>query len=50
MGALSSSMVSAVSLLTGILGMVELGAQSIVYELTVVVFMVSVQDRSCGGA
>lgn len=50
MGALSSSMVSAVSLLTGILGMVELGAQSIVYELTVVVFMVSVQDWSCGGA
>ena len=30
--------------------MVELGAQSVVYELATVVFMVSVQDRSCGGA
>lgn len=49
MGALSRSVVSAVSPLTGILGMVELGAQSIVYELAVVVFMVSVQDRWCGG-
>lgn len=49
-GALSRSMVSAVSPLTGILGMVELGAQSIVYELAVVVFMVSVQDWLCGGA
>lgn len=30
---------------TGVLGMVELGAQSIAYELAVIVYMVSVQAR-----
>lgn len=49
MWGLSRSVVSALSPLTGILGMVELGAQSIVYELAVIVFMVSVQDGLCGG-
>lgn len=34
----------------GILGMVELGAQSIIYELATVVVMVSVPDGPCGGA
>lgn len=33
---------------TGVLGMVELGAQSIAYELAVIVYMVSV--RACPGA
>lgn len=32
------------SVFTGILGMVELGAQSIAYELAIIVYMVSAQD------
>ena len=33
----------------GILGMVELGAQSVVYEVTVILYMVSVREPGVWG-
>lgn len=48
-GAPSGSMAAAVSP-PGTLGTVELGAQSIVYELATIVYMVSAESRLCGGA